>query len=170
MINGRVRRAHHGAWDAPYENFKLHLAVSIVKETLIKCASHMVRQAHTQRVREPLRGHERNQKVTVRPEPFDKLRRALSKDFFRTYLTSVLLKTHHRLRHRRFKIFIHDAQHRAILKHSINNPAPLFLFAEFIEKGIGLGAVAKAAHGADFKIGIFFKLGQALYVGIFARE
>jgi hypothetical protein len=35
---------------------------------MIKCASHMVRQAHTQRVREPLRGHERNQKVTVRPE------------------------------------------------------------------------------------------------------
>jgi hypothetical protein len=28
----------------------------------------MVRQAHTQRVREPLRGHERNQKITARPE------------------------------------------------------------------------------------------------------
>jgi hypothetical protein len=39
-----------------------------IKEALIECALHVIRQAHTQRVRVPLRGHERNQKVSVRPE------------------------------------------------------------------------------------------------------
>ena len=46
---------------------------SVIKETLNKLIPLMVRQPH----------HERNQPNTVRPEPFDKLRRALSKDLFR---------------------------------------------------------------------------------------
>jgi hypothetical protein len=44
------------------------VAQYIIKEALIKWVPLMVRQAHTQRVREPLRGHERVQKVTARPE------------------------------------------------------------------------------------------------------
>jgi hypothetical protein len=37
------------------------------------CAPFLVRQAHTQRVREVLRSLERNRKVTVRPEPVEGL-------------------------------------------------------------------------------------------------
>ena len=43
-------------------------------EALIKRAPFMVRQAHIQRVREALRVHERNQKMTVRPDPSSTLR------------------------------------------------------------------------------------------------
>jgi triphosphoribosyl-dephospho-CoA synthase len=56
---------------ATWVAYKLEL--NSPKEALIKCAPFMVRQAHTQRVREPLRGHERDQNIAVRPEPVEGL-------------------------------------------------------------------------------------------------
>jgi hypothetical protein len=42
--------------------------ILINSEALIKYAPYLIGQAHTQRVREHQRGHEWNQKVTVRTE------------------------------------------------------------------------------------------------------